>query len=55
MQGNALVIIHQRAPYGVYFAKNCTTPLRCTFKFRYYLEFHGAGTAFCRLIEGKQT
>ena len=26
---------------------------RCPVKFRYFLKFHGARTAFCRVIEGK--
>ena len=29
--------------------------VRCPVKFRYYLKFHGAHTAFGRVIEGKMT
>jgi len=29
--------------------------VRCPVKFRHYLKFHGARTAFCRIIEGKMT
>jgi len=29
--------------------------IRCLVKFRYYLKFHGARTAFGRVIEGKMT
>jgi len=29
--------------------------VRCPVKFRYYLKFHGARTAFGRVIEGKMT
>jgi len=29
--------------------------VRCPVKFRYYLKFHGARTAFGRIIEGKIT
>ena len=29
--------------------------IRCPVKFSYYLKFHGACTAFCRVIEGTMT
>jgi len=29
--------------------------VRCSVKFRYYIKFHGARTAFCRVIDKKLT
>jgi len=73
-----MVTNHLRAPYGVYFTKNCTILrrpygarpaagrivrffinsldiVRCPLKFRFYLKFHGARTAFGRVNKGKMT
>ena len=62
MQGNALVINHKRAPYQN--SNDSMTPVwRPAYNKKSFLrprvvpveEFHGARTAFCRLIEGKLT
>jgi len=50
-----------RRPYGarpesgkiVRFLINCSDIVRCPVNFRYYLKFHGARTAFSRVIKGK--
>jgi len=52
-----------RSPYGarpaagriVRFVINFLDIVRCPVKFRYYLKFHGARTAFGRVNEGKIT
>ena len=52
-----------RSPYGarpaagkiVRFFINFLDIVRCPVKFRYYLKFHGARTAFGRVNEGKVT
>ena len=52
-----------RSPYGVRpaagriarFFINFSDIVRCPVKFRYYLKFHGARTAFGRVNEGKMT
>ena len=52
-----------RRPYGarpaagriVRFFINFLDIVRCPMKFRYYLKFHGARTAFGRVIEGRIT
>ena len=53
----------RRRPYGarpsagriVRFFINFLDIVRCPVKFRYYLRFHGARTAFGRVNEGKMT
>jgi len=60
---NAMVTNHLRRPYGarpaagriVRFFIIFLDIVRCPVKFRYYLKFHGARTAFGRVIEGKIT
>jgi len=60
----AMVTNHLQAPYRIYFSPatrivrfviNFLDIVWCPVKFRYYLKFHGALTAFCRVIVGKMT
>ena len=65
--GTVRLLFHQKSydsrPYGarpaagriVRFLNIFLDIVRCPVKFRYYLKFHGARTAFGRVIEGKMT